>query len=173
MYKVNDAVVYGSQGVCIVTSIAERKFGGEIKKYLVLKPVYDRRDTIFVPLDNQLLYSRLHRVLTSEEVEQIIEHIPEDEYIWIENESERKDCYKKVLSGGNRQEISRVIKTLFFRRSEKEKIGKKLHSSDERILKEAEKLLFDEFAFVLNISPDEVLLLIRKKLSLCGLKHLC
>ena len=56
MYKVNDAVVYGSQGVCIVTSIAERKLGGEIKKYLVLKPVYDRRDTIFVRLVIQVLY---------------------------------------------------------------------------------------------------------------------
>ncbi|MGN1467614.1 MAG: CarD family transcriptional regulator [Ruminococcus sp.] len=167
MYNVNDTVVYGSQGVCKITSITEKNLNGEIKKYLVLKPVYDERNTIFVPLDNQLLYSRLHKVLSAEEVNRIIDDIPSEDFLWVENETERKDCYKKILSGGNRQEISRMIKTLRYHRIQQQKSGKKLHSSDERFLKEAEKLLYDEIAVVLNMNPDDVLPFIKQKLSLC------
>ena len=34
--------------------------------------------------------------------------------------------------------------------------GKKLHIADERMLREAEKMICDEFAYVLGISQEEV-----------------
>lgn len=38
--------------------------------------------------------------------------------------------------------------------------------SDERFLKEAEKMLYDEFALVLNIREDEVLPFIMKQIDI-------
>lgn len=165
MFNVNDTVVYGSQGVCVVTSITEKRISGTMKKYLVLQPVYDSRNTIFVPMDNELLCSRLRPVLSEKEVNKIIDDIPQAELILIEDETERKEQYRKILSSGNREEISRLIKTLRRVRSEKKDAGKKLHTSDEYFLKEAEKLLYDEIATVFKIKPDEVISLIEERLN--------
>lgn len=165
MFKVNDTVVYGSQGVCSVTEITEKKIGKELKKYLVLRPVYDERNTIFVPMDNEMLCARLHPVLSEGELNRIIDELPSAELIMIENESERKERYKAILSSGNRGDVSRMIKTLRRVRREKQQAGKKLHSSDEYFLKEAEKLLYGEMATVFHIQPDQVVPLIEKRLS--------
>ena len=40
-----------------------------------------------------------------------------------------------------------------------------MHLTDEKYLKDAEKMLHDEFAVVLNISPDQVVPFIRKQLG--------
>ena len=40
---------------------------------------------------------------------------------------------------------------------------KKLHAADERFLKEAEKMLFEELAYVFGITVEEVLPLIIKR----------
>ena len=44
-----------------------------------------------------------------------------------------------------------------------EKIGRHLHQSDEMILKQAEKLIYDELAIALGIKPEEVLPFIMEK----------
>ena len=38
-YQINDTVMYGADGVCIISEITERKIGTEIHKYYILKPV--------------------------------------------------------------------------------------------------------------------------------------
>lgn len=49
--------------------------------------------------------------------------------------------------------------------NEKKKSGLKLRQSDERVMKEAEKIIGDEFAFVLELSPQEMKNFIVQKLS--------
>ncbi len=165
MFGIGDVVVYGSQGVCRITAIDEKKFNREIKKYFVLKPVYDDKDTIFVPLDNPLLNSRLYSVLTEAEMTVLIDNIPNEELLWFENDIERKEQYKKVMIEGNRNNLSRVIKTLRQHRTKQQQAGKKLHSADEYVLKEAEKLLFDEIAFIFHIEPQNVVPFIEEKIG--------
>ncbi|MGN0497873.1 MAG: hypothetical protein ACI4F6_02215 [Acutalibacteraceae bacterium] len=52
-------------------------------------------------------------------------------------------------------------------KKQKEKLacGKKFHSADERIMKDAEKILFEELALVLEIEPSEVLDFIHNELE--------
>ena len=51
-----------------------------------------------------------------------------------------------------------MIKALYSRQQKLLQNGKKkLHVSDERFLKEAERMLHEEFAHVLNIQRDQVL----------------
>ena len=54
---------------------------------------------------------------------------------------------------------------MYFKQQELTAAGKKLHAADERIMKEAEKLLYDEFSVVFDIRPEEVLPLIMKRLE--------
>ncbi len=164
MYKIGDTVFYGAQGVCTIDSETEQKFGREVKKYLVLKPVYDNRNTIFVPIDNQRLFSKIQNILTVEEANSILDDVKNQEIIVVENNHERKDKLKQILSLGDRMMVLRLIKTLYILRDEKFKQGKKLHSTDEYILKDAEKLFCYELAYIMNISFEEALSIVKSKI---------
>ena len=43
--------------------------------------------------------------------------------------------------------------------------GRKFHAADEQLLERAQKLLHEEFAFVLHILPEEVPLFITRQLE--------
>ena len=51
----------------------------------------------------------------------------------------------------------RLIRTLKLHEKQQLKRGKRLHMADERFLKEAEKMVLGEFAYVLNESTDDIL----------------
>lgn len=165
MFAKGDVVSYGTTGVCRIDGECEQKVKGEMKKYLVLKPVYQDNSTVFVPVDNKVLMDRLKSLLTFEEVEQLIEGMPEDDTRWIENDTERTEKFRSILKGGDRSELVKMVRSLYLHRQSQFAKGRKLHAADEHFLKDAEKMLFDEFAVVLGIKPEEVVAFIDKKLG--------
>ena len=58
----------------------------------------------------------------------------------------------------------RLIKTVYLQRQRRVAEGKRLHLADERALQEAERILYEEIAFVMEIPPDEVVAYIEKTL---------
>ena len=165
MYCVNDTVVYGVQGICKVTDITTQQVEGQWVKYYMLRPIYDDKSVFFVPVQNETLTGRVRPILTKEEIYQLIHSMPSEQEIWIEKENLRKEKYQQILSQGNRKELVMLIKTLYFHQKAQKEKGRKLHLSDERFLREAEKMLYDEFAAVLHIQQDQVLAFIRKELQ--------
>lgn len=165
MYNVNDAVVYSTYGVCRIKAIEVRDFSGEDIEYYVLQPVGDSRNTFYVPTSNEALSSKMRSVCSREEAEDIISVMPDEDFIWIDNDIERKEEYRRILDSGDRRRLVQLIKTLYIRREELTAQHKKLHSADERFLNEAENVLYDEFAYALGISRDEVLPYIKQRLS--------
>ena len=59
----------------------------------------------------------------------------------------------------------KLIKTIYLCQKNRKEQKKKPYAIDERFLKEAEKLLYDEFALVLNVKPNQVLPLIIKQIE--------
>ena len=165
MYKVNDTVVYASYGICLIKAIETRDFSGEPKEYFILQPVGDSRNTFYIPTDNEALKEKMRRICSREEVEELINVMPEENSIWIENEQQRKEIYRQIIEKGDRHELVKLIKTLYIYRSDLENQHKKLHSADERNLKDAENMLYDEFAYALGISRDEVLPYIKERIK--------
>ena len=157
MFKVNDTVLYGSYSVCTITDIVSREFGGSPTDYYILKPVYDDKSTVFVPVKNDVLVSRMHKVLTADEIRELISTIPEEKSDWIENENERRTRYSEILHNGDRRELIGMIKSLYENREQLKEHKKRQHLSDERFFRDAEKLLYEEFAHVLDIRRDQVL----------------
>lgn len=157
MYQIDDTVLYDTQGVCKIADITEKDFGGRRLAYYVLKPIYDEKSTVFVPVDNQTLTQKMRRILSEEEIRALIRSMPQEEVNWIEDENERKLAYKQVLTQGDRTKLIQTIKALYLHREEQRTQGKKLHVADERFFKEAEKMLYDEFAHVLHIQREEIL----------------
>ncbi len=162
--QTNDTVLYGTEGVCRVVGVEEREMCGGRCEYYILQPVHTAHSTIFVPVDNETLARRIRPVLTPKEIYALIEAMPDESSIWIEDETARRTQYKQILLEGDRANLVRIVKTLYgYQQAQKEK-GRKMHVADERLLKDAEKLLHDEFTYVLHLRHDEVLPLILKQI---------
>ncbi|SFX16251.1 CarD family transcriptional regulator [Ruminococcus sp. XPD3002] len=165
MYNVNDAVMYASYGVCIIKAIETRDFSGEDVEYYVFQPVGDDRNTFYVPTENSPLLDKMRQVYSKKEVEDLISIMPEESDIWIDNDAQRKEEFRSIIDQGDRRELVKLIKTLYSRKLKLNEGHKKLHSSDERFLTEAEHMLYDEFAYALNIPREQVLPYIKQAID--------
>ncbi len=162
MFKVNDTIMYGTQGVCKIVEITEKDFMGAKKEYYVLKPMNDKGATLFAPV-NAKAGNKMRRILSKEEVQELIAKMPHEEASWIQGDNLRKETFKKIISNGDHLELIRMIKAIHFQREKREACGKHLYLSDERLLKEAERILCEEFQYVLNMDREELISFIIKK----------
>lgn len=166
MYKVNEMVLYGNEGVCQIKDITKRSFKGKEVEYYVLKPVFVQGSTVYVPVDNPELNAKMKKILSAEEIIDLIHNMPNQQLPWIENDNLRKEKYREILKNGDRQELIQLIRTLYLHQQELKKAGKKFHATDEKILNEAEKILHHEFAYVLDIKLEEVVPFISKEINI-------
>ncbi|MFV0394130.1 MAG: CarD family transcriptional regulator [Coprobacillaceae bacterium] len=156
MYKVGDVVIYGKQGVCRIVKVGPISISSAINDtlYYTLEPVYGNGKT-YTPIDTKVF---MRPVMTLEEVQEIIKEIPNIENHLNENNTTREmaEYYKASLNSNRLEDLIQVIKTVY----EKEKLikeqGKKLGQTDERYKKEAEDLLYQEFAVALEIPVETV-----------------
>ena len=143
LFKIDDYIMYGMTGVCKVMDITNERFTNGIKKeYYVLSPIYSNNTVIKIPVDNEKVPMR--KLLSKINVLSLINDIPNMDTSWIDNEKLRSEQFKKILRSidNNREYVK--------------SIGKKTHQADDNIMKEAERLLNEEFATILDISPNEV-----------------
>ncbi len=162
MYNINDVVVYGSNGVCVITAIEKRDFSGENIEYYILHPVHNSKNTFYVPTENSVLTEKLKKIYSPKEIDNLIATISEKNSLWIENNMQRKEAYKQIIEKGNRNELLCLIKTLHEKNLELISKHKKLHSTDERFLRDAENIIYDEFSYSLDIPREEVIDYIKK-----------
>lgn len=155
MFQTNDYVVYGSTGICQIVDICSMKFSGVTnREYYILESVYGNRMRVYIPTDcneDTLRYVMSHEGLLS-----LVRSMPGMDDEWISADSVRRTLFHQMLHGGDQVKIIRMIKMISKRKIELEKNGKHLTVSDTETLKEAEKMLQNEFAFILQIKPDEV-----------------
>ena len=165
MFSIGDSIIYGSYGVCKIVGIQDMEVEQETSSYYVLEPVYENNLKFYLPVGNEVVKEKMHHTLTTEEIYALIKAMPDEGTIWIENDNERREQYKQILTGNDHSALVKLIKTLHQRQQELKENGKKLYISDERFLKDAEKVLYDEFAHVLEINQDEVLPLIFEQIE--------
>ena len=151
MFQINDVVVYGAQGVCKIVGTQDQKIDGANKTYFVLKPADDRGATFYVPTWNDKALTKMRKVMTKQDVDALIDSMPNKTPTWIANENERKETYKRILSSGDQAAIISMVQALFSHKKEREADGKRLHMSDEHFMKDAEQLLYNEWQYVLNV----------------------
>ena len=165
MYNVGDMVMYGAFGICKVTAVEKRDFTGEEQEYYILKHIYTDKNIFYVPTNNETALSKMHPICSKAEVDELISHMNSEGLIWIDNDIKRKEEYSRIIKDADRHEIIRLIKTLYLRRKELAESGKKLRSTDENYLSLAENMLFEEFAYALDIDKSEVVEYIEKHIA--------
>jgi CarD family transcriptional regulator len=140
----------------MVDDVTEKRIGKTKIQYYVLKPLCNNTSTLFVPTANQQLVSKMRRILTEDEAEAILRDLPPCGD-WNDNKQERSEQFRAIITEGSCVELIRLIRLVRTHGQEQLAGGKRLHISDERFLKEAEKMICEEFSLVLHISRDEVL----------------
>ena len=156
MLKLNDTVMYGTTGVCTVENIEKKTIGKVTRTYYVLRPKAQTSSTVFLPADNEMLLGKVRTVMTADEIKCIIRQLPAEPNIWVDDDNERKLRYNEIITSGDRKRCLVMVRTLRSHQKELAEKGKRLHIADERALKEGQRLIHDEFSYVLNIAPDEV-----------------
>lgn len=124
----------------------------------MLKPINENGPTIFVPTDNEHVLKKMRRLLSVEEINKLIDSMPDGKTVWITNVNERKEQYRNLLAGGNHAALIQMIKSLYSHKKEREAAGKRLHTMDENFFRDAERILYNEFQYVLKLnSKDELM----------------
>ena len=156
MFAVNDYIVYGNHGVCKVENIGTVSLAmvDKNKVYYTLRPVYKSEAVVYAPVENPK--SVIRPVLTREDADKLIEEIPSLESVWIGNEKEREMQYKAALRSCDCRELIRIIKTLYYRKMDRIKDGKKVTVVDERYFRQAEEQLYGELAFAMDMERNQV-----------------
>lgn len=161
MIKKNDYIIYGGMGVCQIIDI-EQDENDPDKEYYVLKRIQGNLN-IKTPVHNNKVAIR--HIVTEDEVNQLIDEMPDMESIWIKDIRQRGLKYKEILKSGECHELLQVMKTLYDKDQEKTDYRKGLTLSDKDILQTAQTRLYEEFSFALQIPSDEVEDYIQNRIS--------
>lgn len=156
MFSAGDTVVYGAQGICKIKGTTEMVLGKVKETYYVLYPVFDNNGAIYVPIDNECLIANMRKVLSKNEIDRLIDDAALNKAEWINDDLKRKEYCSEVIKSGDRLELMRLIEMLYLHREDLKQTKKHFHISDERFLREAERLLHNEFSYVLGIDQKQV-----------------
>ena len=107
MFQIGDVLVYTTYGICRVENIIEMNFNGSLTKYYILVPLSEAKTELTIPVDNPITNSRLHKLLTPDEINEIINQIVYLEPFWIPNDNERKKAFNDI--------IKKVIEKIHYR----------------------------------------------------------
>ncbi len=155
-YTIGEKIIYSQSGVCAVEDITVNEFCGERTEYYVLRPLYDSGSLIYVPTANETLVSRIRDAMTEDEVNSIIDYMPNAEDIWIDNDNKRREAYSVILLENEPKRMTELIKTLRERREVQRMKKKRLHISDENFLERAQRIFCDEISFALGLERSAV-----------------
>lgn len=165
MFEKDDIVLYGTHGVCRVQGQTAKDFAGMKKDYYVLQPVFEEASVVYVPADSPKLTAKMHHVATKEEILRGLSAVPKEGEAWIEDEPRRREVFRATLEEGNRRKLIQMVQSLLLHQKKQQAKGRRLHISDEQFLRDAEKIIEDEIAYVLAIKREEVVPFIRQQLD--------
>lgn len=165
-YKVGEYVKYSSNGVCLIKDIQYMSFTGDSPtKYYILSPRSNLTTVIYVPLENEALTSKMRCILTKEEIDTVLPNVDKEKISWMENRKERVERFQSIISSGDTLWLLRLVACLYQRKQQVIKTGKKFSLTDENFLQQSERIIENEFSFVLGIDPSKVKEYIQNKIN--------
>lgn len=156
MFEKDQLIMCGGHGVCRVVNITGNPVDrlDKVRKYYVLEPVFQKGSTVYTSVDNDKVVMR--RIMNKEEAEKLAERVGQIETVWIQEEKGREQMYKDAIRTYDCHSLVQIIKTLYLRKQDRLKEGKKVLSSDEQYLRKAEELLYGEMSLALSIPKEDV-----------------
>lgn len=155
MFKTDEMVMYGAD-LCKVEAIEAQSFfpGQPSRLYYILRPVSHADSTIYLPCDQG--ERKLRPVMTAGEISELRERTDGKTLEWIEDRQLRSRVYSQILQQGEPEQILLLIRCLKEKKEALLAAQKKFSVSDEKLLSAAEKMVDEEYAYVLDMNKDEL-----------------
>ncbi len=153
-HEVGDFLMHESAGVCRVAAVEELALQGRgsEKMYYSLEPVFQTGSHVITPVEGAKV--RIRDVKSKKEIENLLSSLDELEFIDENNDRARAEKFKEEISHFDPRPLAGVVKTAYLRKHMRIASGKKVMSSDEKVLQNAGKKLFEEMAFALKTDLD-------------------
>lgn len=163
MYQKGDYVNYSAYGICEIEDIRVMDFQTKAgaQNYYVLKPISQEGAVIYLPVDHPKTRERIRPILSPEEIDEILRSVKDQQMLWIDDRKQRLAQFQNILSRRDQRELLLLASCLYRKSVEN---GKGLSSGDQEILRKAESLIEQEFAFALKINKNNIGEYIREKL---------
>ncbi|MBR4039618.1 MAG: hypothetical protein IKJ11_05905 [Clostridia bacterium] len=162
--RVGDTVMHPSEGVCSIEELRCMDMSGAKRTYYILKPATEKSSsTVYMPVARG--NTVLRRLLDKDGILDLIHRSGEYAGLWIADSKQRKDAFSRILSEGNYAKIIRMMLEIHEERVRRGQEGKKPCAADEAILAEAERLLHQEFSYVLHMTIEETAAFVRSELG--------
>lgn len=151
MFKVNDKVIHSREGLSTivnVTTMADRE-------YFVIHANRGGGENIYVLTNNTT--NIIRPIMNEEAAREVIEYMKTVVAEFISNTKQRRDQYKRRLLSGNVLDLAFLSRQLYFYNyynANGQPI--KLGPTDVQMLKDAETILYDEFALSFNKPREEI-----------------
>ena len=163
-FKVDQKIVFPSNGVGKIVEIKERKFKNEmILYYVIYLEVSDM--TVLVPV-SRCEELGIRAIVSPEEAQKALDMIGEEYEPVTTDWKLRYQMNLELLKKGSVQDIASIVRCLYHRSKIKE-----LPILERKLYDSAKKLLEDEISFALSKSSKEVEALIHAKLEPLGLNR--
>ena len=166
-YTAGTHVRYGGTGICLIERVEDVPYPGiqPTKRCYVLRPVRNPGMAVSVPVDNAVLTGRIQPLRTAEEIDRMLETAASQEALqWEPERKVRSVLFRNLLSAGDAPSLIGMIRCILAQERVLRAHGKHLSAMDENACRDAERMLDEELAFTLGMSPDDAGEYIRKKL---------
>ena len=164
MYQVGNTVMHPSEGICAVEDIRTMRFGAQEREYYVLRPRMENgSSTVYLPVERG--NAVLRKLLSREDVLTMIRESGQYAGLWIDDSRLRKERFTEILHEGNYAKLIQMIRELHEHNARRLTEGKRLPATDEHLLADAQRLLHQEFSYVLGMSMEETVAFILRELG--------
>ena len=165
MFQIGERVVYGFHGVCKVMDLEERVVDRKKVVYMVLEPMGQGSARFYIPTHNAVAMTKIKRILSREELEDLLQSDAVRNGSWIAEENLRKQMYRELISKGERENLMQMVRCIYLYKAEQAAAGKRCHLCDDNFLRDAERLLTSEIAMILELDPEQAKQYLRSRLT--------
>lgn len=161
MFSVNDYVVY-QYWICKILEIKKLDYSDmgfeKDVTYYIMNSIYEK-ERFYIPINNK---DSLREPLNKENALVLIDSMPSLEPIPKLNDEE----YRNIIHNYDCYSYAKIIKSIHAKNKYNRSNGKKLSIADNKYFHIAEKYLYDELGFALDIPSNKVDMYIENRLNL-------
>ena len=154
--KIGEHVHYGAHGVCRVCGREDKEMAGGTRTYFTLRPTSRENILLYLPEDAEPEKVRLRRLMSRQEILELIDQAGQTPADWISDSKLRRETFTKILRSGDAMGLFRMLKSLHLHQEALPQ-GKQLPMSDQEMQHAAQRQLYSELAYVLELEESQVL----------------
>lgn len=166
MLSEGQLVVYGIHGVCKIAGIEVKTVDRKKVEYYVVQPITQAGACFFVPSGNPVAVSKLRPILSKQELDLLLADVKDGQDVWVQEENQRKQYYRELISGGDRKSLLSMILALQTHKVAQQEAGRKFHLCDENFLRDALRLLCMEISVILETDETGALAYLKEHISI-------